>query len=227
MRGYARTAQAQRRHTLFMGSDNISRVALACGLVFMLAGCTASTQPAERPNVSDNATKSPVPGELRGQGTVLQERPAEPKFCLGIVTASNPPLCAGPAIEGWNWNSVAGSKTVGTVTYGDYQLEGTWDGKTFTLGQTPPRALGLNEYVQGPRDPRRDAANRGAGTPDQLKKIRNELSRASDPTMLYAVTENGYVFLTVIYDDGKLQKKMDQVYGPRIVAVESALRPAI
>jgi hypothetical protein len=136
-------------------------------------------------------------------------------------------LCAGPAIEGWNWNSVAGSKTVGTVTYGDYQLEGTWDGKTFTLGQTPPRALGLNEYVQGPRDPRRDAANRGAGTPDQLKKIRNELSRVSDPTMLYAVTENGYVFLTVIYDDGKLQKKMDQVYGPKIVAVESALRPAI
>jgi hypothetical protein len=66
-----------------------------------------------------------------------------------------------------------------------------------------------------------------APAPDQLKKIRNELSRASDPTMLYAVTENGYVFLTVIYDDGKLQKKMDQVYGPRIVAVESALRPAI
>ncbi len=45
--------------------------------------------------------------------------------------------------------------------------------------------------------------------------------------MLYAVTENGYVFLTVIYDDGKLQKKMDQVYGPKIVAVESVLRPAI
>ena len=46
-------------------------------------------------------------------------------------------------------------------------------------------------------------------------------------TVVYAVTENGYVFLTVIYDDGKLQKKMDQVYGPKIVAVESALRPAI
>lgn len=60
-----------------------------------------------------------------------------------------------------------------------------------------------------------------------MKKIRNELSQASDPTVLYAVTENGYVFLTVIYDDGKLQKKMDQVYGPKIVAVESALRRAI
>lgn len=86
-----------------------------------------------------------------------------------------------------------------------------WDGKTFTLGQTPPRALGLNEYVRGPRGPRRNAASRGAGKPDQLKKIRNELSQASDPTMLYAVTENGYVFLTVIYDDGKLQKRMHQV----------------
>jgi hypothetical protein len=44
--------------------------------------------------------------------------------------------------------------------------------------------------------------------------------------MLYAIVENGYVFLTVIHDDGKLQKKMDRVYGPKIVAVESALRPA-
>ena len=62
----------------------------------------------------------------------------------------------------------------------------------------------------------RDAASRGASKPDQSKQIRNELSQASDPTMVYAVTENGYVFLTVIYDDGKFQKKMDQVYGPKL-----------
>lgn len=209
-----------------MGSGKIAKVALVCSFVSMLAGCTAPTQSGDRPAASSNATTSSVPGELRGQGTVLQQRPAEPIFCLGIVTASDPPLCNGPAITGWNWNSVSRSKTTGTVTYGDYQLQGMWDGKTFTLGQTPPRALGLNEYVRGPRDPRREAAHRGAGTPDQLRKIRNELSKNSDPATLYAVVENGYVFLTVIHDDGKLQKEMDRVYGPKIVAVESALRPA-
>lgn len=208
-----------------MRSGKIARVALVCCLVSMLAGCTAATQPGDRPAASDNAATSSVPGELRGQGTVLQRRPAEPVFCLGIVTASDPPLCSGPVIDGWNWDSVSGSTTIGTVTYGDYQLQGTWDGKTFTLGQTPPRALRLNEYVRGPRDPRREA-HRGAGTPDQLRKIRNELSKDSDPEMLYAVVENGYVFLTVIHDDGTIQKKMDRVYGPKIVAVESALRPA-
>lgn len=44
--------------------------------------------------------------------------------------------------------------------------------------------------------------------------------------MLYAIAENGYVFLTVIHDNGTIQKKMDRTYGPNIVAVESALRPA-
>ena len=206
-----------------MGSGKqIAKVALVCSLISVLVGCTAPAQPA----VSTNSRTPSVPGELRGQGTVLQERPAEPKFCLGIVAASDPPLCRGPAIAGWDWNSVSGSKTRGTVTYGEYQLQGTWDGTTFTLGQTPRRVLGLDEYVRGPRDPRRETAHRGAGTPDQLRKIRNELSKDSDPEKLYAIVENGYVFLTVIHDDGKLQKKMDQTYGPNIVAVESALRPA-
>jgi hypothetical protein len=209
-----------------MGSGKIAKVALVCGLASMLAGCTAPTQPAGSPAASSNATTSSVPGELRGQGTVLQEHPAEPIFCLGIVAASDPPLCSGPVIAGWKWDSVRGSKTTAGVTYGDYQLQGTWDGKIFTLGRTPPRALGLDEYVRGPRDPRREPVHRGAGTPDQLRKIRNELSKDSDPAMLYAIVENGYVVLTVIHDDGKLQKKMDRVYGPKIVAVESALRPA-
>lgn len=190
-----------------MGSGKIAKVALVCSFASMLAGCIAPTQPAGTPTARNNPTTPSIPGELRGQGTVLQRRPAEPIFCLGLVTASDPPRCSGPAIANWNWNSVSGSRTIGTVTHGDYLLQGTWDGKTFTLGQTPPRALGLNEYVQGPRDPRREAAHRGAGTPDQLRKIRNELSKDSDPALLEVVVENGYVFLTVIHDDGKLQKK--------------------
>lgn len=146
-----------------MGSGKIAKAALACSFVSVLAGCTAPAQPGGGPAASSNATTSSVPGELRGEGTVLQERPAEPKFCLGIVASSDPPLCSGPAIAGWKWDSVSGSKTRGTVTYGEYQLQGTWDGKTFALGQTPPRALGLDEYVRGPRDPRREAAHVNAG----------------------------------------------------------------
>jgi hypothetical protein len=209
-----------------MRRRGIARVALVGGLVFVLSGCTASTQLGERPTVSDEASKSSLPGELMGQGTVLQRRPAEPVFCLGYIATSDPPTCSGPVIRGWNWDSVSGSTTVGTVTYGDYLLRGTWDGKTFTLGRTAPRPLGFNEYVlQEPNDPR-EAAYRGPGTPDQLRKIRSDLWKARDPAMLYSLAEDGYVFLRVIYDDGRIQKKMDRLYGPRIVVVSSALQPA-
>lgn len=209
-----------------MRRRGIAQSALLGGLAVVLAGCTATAQPGDRPTVSDSATKSPVPGELMGQGTVLQRRPAEPIFCLGNIAASDPPRCSGPVIRGWNWDSVNGSETVGSVTHGDYLVQGTWDGKTFTLGQTPPRHLGRNEFAQWPRDPRRDAVYRGAGTPNQLRKIGNDLSRSGDQTVLSALVDNGYVFLTVIYDDGRIQQKMDRRYGPKIVAVVSALRPA-
>jgi hypothetical protein len=210
-----------------MRRRGIARSALIGGLTVVLVGCASTAQPGDRTTVSVEASKSSIAGtELMGQGTVLQRRPAEPEFCLGYIAASDPPMCRGPVINGWNWDSVTGSTTVGTVTHGDYLLQGTWDGKTFTLGQTPPRPLGFNEYVlRGPSDPRRDAAHRGAGTADQLRKIQNELLNSAEPTMLSVLAENGYVFLKVIYDDGSIQKKMDRRYGEKIVAVESALLP--
>ena len=207
---------AHKSDTLGMGRGRIAWGVLVGGLVFVLSGCTASTQPSERPTVSDEASKSSVPGELMGQGTVLQRLPAEPVFCLGNIAASDPPRCSGPVIHGWNWDSVSGSKTVGTVTYGDYLLQGTWDGKTFPLGQTPPRPLGLNEYVRGPSDPRRDAAHRGPGKPDQLRKIRNDLSKPGDPTTLYALVENGYVFLRVITTTGGASKRWTAFTAQRL-----------
>ena len=37
--------------------------------------------------------------------------------------------------------------------------------------------------------------------------------------------ENGYLFVTVVYDDGTLQSVYDARYGTEVVAVQSALRP--
>jgi hypothetical protein len=210
-----------------MRRRRIARNALIAGLALVVAGCTSTVQPADRTTDTAEAPKSSIAEtQLMGHGTVLQRRPAEPEFCLGYIATSDPPMCRGPVIDGWNWDSVAGSQTVGMVTHGDYLLQGTWDGKTFTLGQTPPRPLGLNEYVlHGPSDPRRDAAHRGAGTAGQLRNVRNELLNSGEPTMLSALVENGYVFLKVIYDDESIQKSMDRRYGANIVAVESALLP--
>src|SRR5687767_9699303 len=75
--------QEHKSDTLGMRRRGIARSALIGGLAVVLAGCTATAQPGDRPTVSDSVTKSSVPGELMGQGTVLQRRPAEPVFCLG------------------------------------------------------------------------------------------------------------------------------------------------
>jgi len=36
--------------------------------------------------------------------------------------------------------------------------------------------------------------------------------------------ENGYVWVTVVYDDGSIQRYADDRYGADMVAVQSALR---
>ena len=36
--------------------------------------------------------------------------------------------------------------------------------------------------------------------------------------------ENGYLWATVTYDDGTIQSYLDEVYGPGVVVVQSALR---
>jgi hypothetical protein len=37
---------------------------------------------------------------------------------------------------------------------------------------------------------------------------------------------NGYLWLSVLYDDGTIQTYVDEQYGADVVIVQSALRPA-
>lgn len=116
--------QEHKSDALGMRRRGIARSALIGGFAVVLAGCTPTVQPGDRTTVSVEASKSSTAGtELMGQGTVLQRRPAEPEFCLGYIATSDPPRCSGPVIHGWNWDSVTGSTTVGTVTHGDYLLQ--------------------------------------------------------------------------------------------------------
>jgi hypothetical protein len=41
---------------------------------------------------------------------------------------------------------------------------------------------------------------------------------------LQSYPENGYLWATVYYDDGTIQSYLDEVYGPDVVVVQSALR---
>lgn len=145
-----------------------------------------------------------------------------PQLCLGAVAESYPPQCSGPELLNWDWLAVEQSETAAGVTWGSYAVQGTWDGTTFTrTGEPIP--LSLYDPVAD-LDPRMDPANPGMGEQAELEQLQLELFEADQLTLTSSVF-NGYLFVSVVYDDGTLQERYDRQYGPDLIAVQSALRP--
>lgn len=84
---------------------------------------------ASRPSV--NLVPEGYDGRFRTFATVLQSAEHGPQFCHAVQT-SLPPGCGGPAVAGWDWDTVK-SESAGGSRWGSYVLVGTFDGKTFTL----------------------------------------------------------------------------------------------
>ena len=194
----------------------------ATGLL-TLAACAGEAVPgAEVPRTLPPYVAFPQPtltsDELVGQGTVLQQGDAEPQLCLGPIMESYPPQCSGPTILGWDWSLAQYSETVGSVTWGTYAVFGTWDDTSFTQTQ-PPIPLSLYSPIGSP-DVRQDPANAGTSDADTLQAIQDGLNQ---PQLLTAMPMNGYLWVSVLYDDGTIQKFVDEQYGPNVVIVQSAL----
>ncbi|MDJ0349706.1 hypothetical protein [Cryobacterium sp. PH29-G1] len=163
---------------------------------------------------------TPTDTELVGQGTVLQKGHAEPMLCLGPIMESYPPQCSGPTISGWNWSLARYSETASTVTWGTYAVFGIWNGEAFAQTQ-PPIPLALYSPIGSP-DPLREAENAGASDTATLQRISDEIAATQ---ILATVPMNGYLWVSVTYDDGTIQHFFDQQYGPDVVIVQSALLP--
>ncbi|WP_146197319.1 hypothetical protein [Promicromonospora sp. AC04] len=192
--------------------------------VLLLSACAGPAGPASnsnQPNDAPTATAPPTPsasGPVTAVATVLQEGDGPPELCLGGVAESLPPQCGGPEIAGWDWEAVEADSAQDT-TWGEYTVEGTWDGETFRLTDAAPA-----EQPVSPDDPRLDPDNAGAAGPDtpEALELQNEVLDHLDG--LSGWTENGYVWVTVVYDDGSIQRYADDKYGADTVAVLSALR---
>ena len=192
-------------------------------LVIGLAGC--ATQPGDG-GITDPApapeTVIAAPGEVRGQGTVIQLGDATPQFCLGPVLESYPPQCTGPELIGWDWNAVDGEETSGEATFGTYAISGTWDGTRLTV----TGAIMLALYDPMPFvDPMLDPEN--AGDVPQAKLEEYQAVLQSDDSLLKPLMtsiENGYLFVTVLYDDGSIQSWADLAHVPDAIVIRPALR---
>jgi hypothetical protein len=199
---------------------NLLRAAPLLLAITLLAGCTTTT-----PGSGGVPLPDPNPaadGAVRGQGTVIQVGDAEPELCLGAIAESYPPQCSGPVIEGWDWAAVELQETSGDVTWGAYAVVGLWDGERFELTEQPI-PLGLYDPAAQDPDPRLDPATPGAGTEVELQGIQAELLESAAFDQLSSWNENGYLFVTVIYDDGSLQEYVDERFGPDLVAILPAL----
>ncbi len=191
----------------------LTAVVLGIGLV----GCVSTATPGAAPPQGIAAA-----GDVLGQGTVLQIADAPAQFCLGAVAESYPPQCSGPELIGWDWPAVDGYETSGDVTWGTYAVQGTWDGERLTV-TSPPIMLALYDPMLVV-DPFLDPKNEGATSQERLAEIQDELSTAEEFDPLILTPHNGYLFVTVVYDDGDIQSYLDDLYGKDVVVVQSALR---
>jgi len=156
-----------------------------------------------------------------GRGTVLQTGEASPRFCLGGVRESYPPQCTGPELVGWDWALAEQTETASDVTWGTYAVTGTWDGTFFSPTMVP---IPLSPYDAIPfEDPL--AGRQGSTAPQELDRILGAVYSAFGDYPVSAGVESGFVVVTVVYDDGSFQERMDAEYGPDVVVVLSALRP--
>lgn len=180
-----------------------------------LTACAGGTTP----GADDPQPAEPV--NVVGQGMVLQVGDAAPEFCLGAVAESAPPQCTGPELIDWTWDTVDGEETMSDTTYGMFAVWGSWDG----IRLTTTGAITLALYDPMPFvDPFIDPDNAGSTPGYELLAIQQGLSEDSPSEILTSTVENGYVFATVIFDDGSVQKWADATYGTDVVQIRGALR---
>ncbi len=206
------------------------RICLTAGVslvaVMVLSGCADVAPPRNdsAPGAASETPGTPGPVDLVGQGTVLQRENEPPQFCLGSVAESYPPQCTGPVLRGWNWSAVDQFESASGVTWGAYAVQGTWDGSEFTTTGNP---IPLSLYDAMPFvDPRLAGGRMGDGDEEQLREIQTELHASATPDVLDSRTSDGYLIVTVPFDDGAIQERLDQQYGQNLILVQSALRPA-
>ncbi|KJQ55544.1 hypothetical protein [Microbacterium sp. SA39] len=167
----------------------------------------------------ENVTPGLPDGRVIGAGTVLDSA-GDVQLCLGAVMESYPPQCSGIPLDGWSWEGVDGSETSGETTWGAYAVYGTYDGERFT-NTDPPIMLALFDPV-APED---TTGGVDGPTPSaELTRIQDDISARLGRDALTLVSDRGYVWLQVVWDDGTIQDAADAEFGDDVVIVTSSLR---
>lgn len=183
-------------------------------LALALAGCAG-------PGTPPPEGVPPHPGgAVVGSGLVLQIGDSPPELCFSVFT-SRPPQCFGIALIGWNWADVEASETELGATWGQYAVMGHFDGESITVTDVLP----ADDYSPQPaEDPLRLPENAGATPENELLAYQRQLHAEAPFHVEGSAPTNGYLFVTVRWDDGTYQNWLDRRFGPGVAKVESTLR---
>jgi hypothetical protein len=198
---------------------------LAASLVLLFAGCAGPGTSGGGTGADWEPEAPALPAEVTAVGTVL-ELDGTPMLCLGAIAESYPPQCSGPTVVGWDWAAVEGEETASGVTWGAYAVWGDWDGETFAVTREPILAA-LYDPMLDPTAPNPwdDSLPPGALPESEAEVVQAELDEVM-PGLLTSSVVNGRVVVEVMFDDGTLQRSVDERYGDDAVVVISSLRPA-
>lgn len=205
-------------------------VALSAASVIALSGCATPSGAGGAPAASDappgaslgSLWPAPPEGEVIAQGTVM-DIDGQVELCLGPVAESYPPQCSGIPVDNWTWDGIDGAESSGDTTWGAYAVQGTYDGKEFTVTQ-PPIMLALYDPMV-PEDP--TGGEPGDGDEETLLAIQEDLPQALDDAYLGSYPQDGWLWVDVVWDDGTWQQAADADYGEDVVVIRSAMRPVV
>lgn len=180
------------------------------------AAPSSTTVPSDR-RIED-VHPEPPEGRVIGAGMVIDVA-GEAVLCGPAIMESYPPQCHGVPLDGWTWDGVEGSETSGETTWGTYAVYATFDGDRLTVTD-PPIMLALYDPI-APEDP--TGGVEGDTPLDELTRIQDDLASRLG-TDVSVSTGQGYVWLTVVWDDGTIQDAANAEYGEGVVLVTSGLR---
>ncbi|MGO2095868.1 MAG: hypothetical protein ACTH2J_01730 [Candidatus Microbacterium stercoravium] len=151
------------------------------------------------------------------------ERP--PQLCVGGVSESLPPQCAGIDLEGWDWNAVGDHEQRGNVRWGEFVVSGEYSAADNVLRVTATSAEGTGPgHTAAPctEEPRESA------DPSSIERVGGFIEEDLGVRVFFAGDDPPCrsARFGVAYDDGSVQSAVDSKFGAGTVIVESALVPA-
>lgn len=194
------------------------RVWLAASFVLVATGCAGGSGSTLLESDAPWAPKrASLPAEVTREGTVLEDEDG-PRLCLGMVLDSYPPQCDGPSILGWDWDAVEGETSAVGTTWGDYEVQGVWDGERFTPTRPAVLFTPRTAPVEGNVSDRWDRTCEPQGPP-VLPALREAVAE-----IVSVMTDlaGGCVVVEVEYDDGTLQAAVDERFGDGAIVIGSS-----